>query len=105
MGDRQRLYGLNALVLTAGSGIGEAVARTLIKHGASVIAADTSNSGVERHFDNPFNIPVGLHEPGDVHAKPAGDRGSDLVALELFALYLTRFDDVLSQRAKMRLAS
>jgi NAD(P)-dependent dehydrogenase (short-subunit alcohol dehydrogenase family) len=50
MGDRQRLYGLNALVLTAGSGIGEAVARTLIKHGASVIAADTSNSGVERHF-------------------------------------------------------
>lgn len=51
MGDPLRLYGLNALVLNAGSGIGEAVARTLIKHGASVIAADTRNSGVERHFE------------------------------------------------------
>jgi len=37
-------------VLNAGSGIGEAIARTLIKHGATVIAADTSNSGVEQHF-------------------------------------------------------
>ena len=50
MGDPLRLYGLNALVLNAGSGIGEAIARTLIKHGATVIAADTSNSGVEQHF-------------------------------------------------------
>ena len=29
MGDPLRLYGLNALVLSAGSGIGEAIARTL----------------------------------------------------------------------------
>ena len=50
MGDPLRLYGLNALVLSAGSGIGEAIARTLIKHGATVIAADTSNSGVEQHY-------------------------------------------------------
>lgn len=50
MGDPLRLYGLNALVLNAGSGVGEAIARTLIKHGATVIAADTSNSGVEQHF-------------------------------------------------------
>jgi len=50
MGDPLRLYGLNALVLNAGSGIGEAIARTLIKHGATVIAADTSNSGVEQHY-------------------------------------------------------
>ena len=52
MGDPLRLYGLNALVLNGGSGIGEAVARTLIKHGASVIAADTVNSGVDRHFSS-----------------------------------------------------
>lgn len=45
-----RLYGLNALVFNAGSGIGEAIARTLIKHGASVLAVDSMNSGVERHF-------------------------------------------------------
>ena len=50
MSDPLRLYGLNALVLNGGSGIGEAVARTLIKHGASVIAVDTKNSGVERYF-------------------------------------------------------
>ncbi len=50
MGDPLRLYGLNALVLNAGSGIGEAIARTFIKHGATVIATDTSNSGVEHHY-------------------------------------------------------
>jgi len=50
MGDPLRLYGLNALVLKAGSGMGEASARTLIKHGATVLAADSSNSGVEQHF-------------------------------------------------------
>ena len=50
MGDPLRLYGLNALVLNAGSGVGEAIARTLIKHGATVIAADTANSGVDRHY-------------------------------------------------------
>jgi len=50
MGDRLRLYGLNALVLNGGNGIGEAIARTLVKHGASVIAVDTRNSGVEQYF-------------------------------------------------------
>jgi len=50
MADPLRLYGLNALVLNAADGIGEAIARTLIKHGATVIAADTSNSGVEQNF-------------------------------------------------------
>lgn len=50
MGAPLRLYGLNAVVLNAASGIGEATARTLIKHGATVIAVDTRNSGVERHF-------------------------------------------------------
>ena len=47
MGAALRLYGLNALVLNAGSCIGEAVARTLVKHGAAVLAVDTKNSGVE----------------------------------------------------------
>lgn len=50
MGDPKRLYGLNALVLNAGSGIGEASARTLVKHGATVLAVDSRNSGVEQHF-------------------------------------------------------
>lgn len=50
MGDPLRLYGLNALVLNAADGIGEATARTLVKHGATVVAADTKNSGVEQRF-------------------------------------------------------
>lgn len=47
MAEPPRLYGLNALVLNAGSGIGEAVARTLVKHGATVLAVSSENSGVE----------------------------------------------------------
>lgn len=50
MGDPLRLYGLRAVVVNAADGIGEAVARTLVKHGAKVLAVDTSNSGVEQQF-------------------------------------------------------
>ena len=50
MADPTRLYGLNALVLNAAGGIGEAIARTLVKHGADVVAVDKSNSGVEQHY-------------------------------------------------------
>jgi len=50
MSDPSRLYGLNALVLNAAGGIGEAIARTLVKHGADVVAVDTANSGVEQHY-------------------------------------------------------
>ena len=52
MGDPLRLYGLKAIVTNGGSGIGEAVARTLIKHGAQVLAVDSANSGVEQHFES-----------------------------------------------------
>ena len=50
MDEPLRLYGLKALVTNAAAGIGEAVARTLVKHGATVLAVDTVNSGVEQHF-------------------------------------------------------
>ena len=50
MADPKRLYGLKALVLNAADGVGEAIARTLVKHGATVVAADTANSGVAQHF-------------------------------------------------------
>ncbi len=50
MADPLRLYGLKALITHAAGGIGEASARTLVKHGARVLAVDTTNSGVEQHF-------------------------------------------------------
>lgn len=50
MGDPLRLYGLKALVTSAASGIGEAVSRTLVKHGTTVLAVDTINSGIEQQF-------------------------------------------------------
>ena len=50
MGDPLRLYGLNALVTNGASGLGEATARTLSKHGATVLAVDSANSGVEQHY-------------------------------------------------------
>lgn len=50
MAEPLRLYGLKALVVNAATGIGEAVARTLLKQGATVLAVDNANSGVEQHF-------------------------------------------------------
>ena len=38
MADALRLFGLRAVVTGADSGIGEAIARTLAKHGAEVLA-------------------------------------------------------------------
>lgn len=52
MGDPLRLYGLKALVTSGASGIGEAVSRTLAKHGGQVLAVDSLNSGAEQHFDS-----------------------------------------------------
>lgn len=50
MSDPPRLYGLKALVTSAAEGIGEAVSRTLVKHGATVLAVDSPHSGVEQQF-------------------------------------------------------
>ncbi len=50
MANALRLFGLRAVVSGAASGIGEAIVRTLIKHGAEVLAIDSSNSGIETHF-------------------------------------------------------
>ena len=47
MADEGRLFGLRALIIGASSGIGEAIARTLIKHGADVLAVDVPNSGID----------------------------------------------------------
>lgn len=71
MAEPLRLYGLKALVLSAGDGIGEAVARTLVKHGAEVLAVDGPNSGVEQLFRSVRGITghsAELRDPGRIPA-------------------------------------
>ena len=71
MGDPLRLYGLKALVTSAASGIGEAVARTLAKHGATVLAVDTVNSGVEQQFKTVKGIEGVSASLGEASRMPA----------------------------------
>ena len=52
MGDPTRLYGLNALVLNAGDGIGEAIARTYAKAGAKVLIAGRSMENLQPVADS-----------------------------------------------------
>ncbi len=70
MGDPLRLYGLNALVLNAAGGIGEAIARTLVKHGAKVVAVDRRNSGIERHYSRVKGITGVAHSFTDTEQMP-----------------------------------
>ena len=66
-----RLYGMKALVTSAAGGIGEAVARTLVKHGAEVLAVDKPKSGVEQHFASVKGIhgfAAEAREPEDIPA-------------------------------------
>ena len=71
MAEPLRLYGLKALVTSGGSGIGEAVARSLVKHGAEVLAVDGLNSGVEQQFRSVRGISgfaTELRDPGRIPA-------------------------------------
>lgn len=71
MGDPLRLYGLNALVINAAGGIGEAIARTLTKHGATVVAVGANNSGIEQHYVRVKGITGLSATMNDVAAIPA----------------------------------
>lgn len=50
MADAARLYALKGLVTGAAEGIGEAVARTFVKHGAQVLAVDSRDSRIATAF-------------------------------------------------------
>lgn len=50
MAEAARLYGMKAIVTGAASGIGEAIARTFVKHGAAVLALDEPGSGIDVTF-------------------------------------------------------
>lgn len=117
MADPKRLYGLKALVLNAADGIGEAIARTLVKHGATVIAADTNNSGVVQHFASVKGITghvANLTDPGQLSrlVEEAAEKlgGLDIVVNDFLLRQeapLARVDEklenVLKQRATLAL--
>jgi len=50
MAEPLRLYGLKSIVTGAASSIGEAIARTMVKHGAEVVAVDAPDSGIDAAF-------------------------------------------------------
>jgi NAD(P)-dependent dehydrogenase (short-subunit alcohol dehydrogenase family) len=52
MDDAMRLFGLKAIVTGAANGIGEAVARTFVKHGAEGLSVDSPDSGIDRLFSS-----------------------------------------------------
>lgn len=52
MDDAMRLFGLKAIVTGAANGIGEAIARTFVKHGAHVLSVDAPDSGIETLFSS-----------------------------------------------------
>jgi len=52
MDDAMRLFGLKAVVTGAANGIGEAIARTFVKHGAIVLSVDAPDTGIETKFSS-----------------------------------------------------
>lgn len=56
MADRQRLFGLKAIVTGGAGGIGEAIARTFAKHGAEVLAVDLPTTTIETHYNKVSNV-------------------------------------------------
>lgn len=64
MAEAARLYGMRAVVTGAGDGIGEAIVRTFVKHGAEILAVDEPGSGIESVFRRVQGI-VPLAMPAD----------------------------------------
>jgi len=56
MDDAMRLFGFKAIVTGAANGIGEAIARTFVKHGAQVLSVDAPDSGIETLFSSVHGI-------------------------------------------------
>ncbi len=75
MDDAMRLFGLKAIVTGAANGIGEAVARTFVKHGAHVLSVDSPDSGIETLFSSVHGITGFAADLSDSEAPPPWDGG------------------------------
>lgn len=80
MADALRLFGLRAVVTGAGSGIGEAIVRTLVKQGAEVLALDSASSGIETHFKGVRGV---RGAPIDINATDVATKVGEIAATEL----------------------
>src|SRR4051812_517922 len=49
---------------------------------------------IEHHFDHAFDVSVGGLESTDVHAKAAGERGSNLLGIEFLTLNFAGLENV-----------
>ena len=79
MADELRLFGLKAVVTGAAGGIGEAIARTMIKHGAKVLAIDSPNSGIDSQFKSVRGITGTVV---DVHAADGASQVAEAASSE-----------------------
>jgi NAD(P)-dependent dehydrogenase (short-subunit alcohol dehydrogenase family) len=80
MANALRLFGLRSVVTGAASGVGEAIVRTLVKHGSEVLALDSSNSGIENHFGSVRGVHGAV---ADINAPDVATRIGELAADEL----------------------
>ena len=118
MAEPLRLYGMKALVTRAAGGIGGAVARTLVKHGAEVLAVDDPKSGVEQQFaavrgihglatafDDPDGIPALVEEAaGKLGALDILVNEFSLTPLTPIAENGSELDELLRLRAELIMA-
>ncbi len=79
MAEERRLFGLRAVVAGSASGIGEAIARTLVKHGADVLAVDSPNSGIDSQFDTLKGVKGVVV---DLHASDAASQIAEVASSE-----------------------
>ncbi|MEX0975923.1 MAG: SDR family oxidoreductase [Woeseia sp.] len=93
MAESKRLYGLKSIVTGAASGIGEAIVRTFVKHGAEVIAADSADS----HIDRIYQRVQGVHPLTVLHDSSALAAKLTEYALDTFGgldILVNNFSDI-----------
>lgn len=80
MADALRLYGLKVVVLAGASSIGEAISRTMVKHGAAVLALDSEAS----HIDSIYKSVRGISGKAlDCHPESVGKVAVGIAKAEL----------------------
>lgn len=80
-----RMFGVRVLVAGAANGIGEAVARTCVRHDAQVVAVDTASTNIETRFSSVagvISMAMSLEEPAAIVKAAAAElKGLDVVIL------------------------